>query len=133
MIGSATGTKSGLLRAGNLTYISAHNYGLYRIIEMKAIWQRKTAIIKGSYNATPIDIIVGTYGSANVNNFSCIVTAVTPIPSHIKFYKKNNELFVFFNANEGDLNFVWITADSLVEQISVGDSNIIDSTYSEVK
>lgn len=132
LIGLSSGTKKGLLPAGYLTFVSAYNYALYKIVVNNASWQRKTCLIKGSYNAKPIDIVVGTYGSENVNSFSVVVSSAFSIPSHIKFYKKANEVFVLFNIASGDLNYAWITTDSLVTQVSIGNSDIIDDTYTEV-
>lgn len=132
LIGPSSGTKQGLLPAGYLISVSAHNYTLYKIIVNNTSWQRRTCLIKGSYNARPIDIIVGTYGSENVNSFSVVVSSALDIPSHIKFYKKANEVFVFFNAQEGDLNTAWITTNSLVTLVSIGNPDIIDDTYTEV-
>lgn len=133
VIGVATNKKNGLLEASSFVKLLSSNYILYKIATIGSnAWSRKSFSIKGAYNAIPYEYIGGIYYTGSTSSFAVKIKSVLSKQSHIKFYEKGGDIYVFFNIPSQDLNYALFSSEHEITQVSIGNQSIIDSSYTEI-
>ena len=127
----SNGSVDGLLSANMYNKIMrpymGSGYPLYKIHDANQ-WTRKVAAIVGSNNGQVFQISIGNY----LNDTGHIIRFIIfgNIVNFVKFYRKNGELYVFFdNPSSGPANILMSSTDSIS---LVSTSVQPDNSYTEV-
>lgn len=122
---------TGLMSSDNikksLSPYRVDNYRFYRISHNAVDWWRESAVIIGTYNSVPYIASIGFYVQKSDPKAE-IAWLNQPSSSMLKFYKKENALYVLFNYPQEAPTNVLIASTSGIELISVGIAEP-DSSY----
>lgn len=134
LIGEASQTKDGLMSAKNMRKglfpYNVYNYRFYKIASNDVEWQRESAVIIGTYDIQPFIISIGFYTTAPKPTVG-IKSNNLYYKNYVRFFIKENSLYVLFNYSISQNTTVLIASSSGVEFINEG-NNQIDQSYEEV-
>ena len=118
----ATSTNKGLMSSNDknsgLWMYSTSGYKLYKMCQAPTEWTRSNAMIVGSMEDIPILCVISFFRK-NGDTFSINIKWLTDKSSYIKFYKKENSLYVFFDISSTSPNTVNMMSKDGIEFISL--------------
>lgn len=126
--------EDGLMRAGYFKFssqrINLSPYKLYRIFTYMYNYQREVASLIIGSQGTPFNYIIAYYARPEGATIK-IEYGTNGKAGIVKFYKKNNDIFVFFILAAGSPEVCFIQSTSGIELVSEGNPTLDDS-YTEI-
>lgn len=131
LIGTATADKNGLMssydKARTLLPYYAYGKRLYRIVYNSNNWQRETAFIVGCKDGEAYCVVIALYTSTpNIK-----INIMGEYPNDVRFYKKDKNVYVFFNQNTEAPTSILMASTSGIEKVS--NSVEPDSSYTLIE